>query len=82
MQTIDHDASPAYSEALWSKVLPGSGAACAMAVRPSVLTQAPLVMEGGYSPMTGNIVPNLHGLEKLRWASALPSQLILYDLTA
>ena len=32
-----------------------------MAVRPSVLTQAPLVTEGGYSPMTGAIVPNLHG---------------------
>ena len=36
--TIDHDASPAKSEALWSKVLPGVEAAYAMTCGSSVLT--------------------------------------------
>lgn len=29
----------------------------AMTVRPSMLTRAPPVLEGGYSPMTGAILP-------------------------
>ena len=40
-------------EAVWSKVLPGVGAARAMVVRTKYVDASPCVAQGGYSPMTG-----------------------------
>src|SRR5690606_10027847 len=52
--------TPASPAASWSKVLPGRETARAMAGGPSVLTRAPSnTAKGGYSPMTGRILPEL-----------------------
>lgn len=47
---------PGLMEAMRSKVSPNPEIACAMPCRASLLTQAPLAMEGGYSPMTARII--------------------------
>ena len=52
VETDDHTTFPAKRKAAWSKVLPGSGTACAMAGWPSMLTQAPC-REGRLLPNDG-----------------------------
>ena len=47
------------TEAAQSKVSPNPKTARAMDANPSLLTRAPLEVKGGYSPMTGAIVPGV-----------------------